>query len=71
MRQHTLLWELANIQGAPIDCEAWAENGAVHVLVKPTGQPELTETFPECADAVRWAIDLERTLVAEGWKKVI
>jgi hypothetical protein len=69
--QHTLIWELHDSGGASIDCEAWRENGGVHVLVRPPGEPSRTRTFAECEDAVRWAVSLERTLVAEGWTKVV
>ena len=66
MDQHTLIWELHNRAGALIDCEAWVENGGVHVLVKPADEPTRTQTFAECGEAVRWAVDLERTLVRRG-----
>ena len=71
MYQHTLIWELHDRAGVSIDCEAWRENGGVRVLVRPAGEPERTQTFAACEDAVRWAVDLERTLVAEGWTKII
>lgn len=69
-RPHTLLWEVRR-RGTPVDCEAWAENGGVRVLVKLRGLPELTGTFSDPALAVEWANSLERTLLADGWGKVI
>jgi hypothetical protein len=70
VRQHTLLWEVQR-RGAPVDCEAWAEDGTVRVLVTLRGLPELTGTFADPALAVEWATVLERTLIADGWGKVI
>jgi hypothetical protein len=71
VNQHTLIWELNDRAGASVDCKAWRAKGGVHVVVKPAGEPARTQTFAACEDAVRWAIDLERTLVSEGWTKVI
>jgi hypothetical protein len=69
-RSRTLLWEVQR-RGTPVDCEAWAESGRVRVLVKLRGLPELTGTFSDPALAVEWANSLERTLLADGWGKVI
>jgi hypothetical protein len=66
-----LLWELQGHERARIECEAWKDRDAVHVLVKQKGDPERTQTFPDCAQAVQWAIVLEETLVADGWTKRI
>ena len=71
MDRHTLLWELQDQERALMDCEAWKERDAVHVLVKQAGDQDRVHTFPDCTEAVHWAIALERTLVANGWKKRI
>ena len=69
MNQHTLIWELNDRAGASVDCKAWRANGGVRVVVKPTGEPARTQSFAACEDAVRWAIDLERTLMSEAGRK--
>jgi hypothetical protein len=67
--KHTLMWELQKGDGPPIECEAWNEGGTVHVRLIGCEQPE--RTFGQCSDAVRWAIALEETYLADGWTKVI
>jgi hypothetical protein len=72
MARHTLLWVLSvQPQGASTDCEVWNEDGATHVLLQQNGRPPVTNDFPNSAEAVRWALDYEQTLLAEGWRKII
>ena len=70
-RGPTLLWQLQGSERALIECEAWKDRAEVHVLVKQSGDPERTQTFPDCAQAVQWASMLEQTLIADGWTKRI
>jgi hypothetical protein len=71
LERHTLLWELQGQECVLIECEAWKDRDAVLVRVKQGGNPDRTHTFRDCADAVNWALTLERTLVDRGWKKRI
>jgi hypothetical protein len=71
MSRHTLLWELHHNHQPATDCEAWSENGAVRVLVRCDGRPDVETEFPDSKDAVRWAFDVEQKLIADGWTKFI
>ena len=72
MSRHTLLWALrAQQDTATADCEAWRDDRATHVVLKRDGHPDVMNDFPEPSQAVRWAIDVERSLLEEGWEKIV
>ncbi len=71
MHRHTLLWELRHQEHSATDCEAWSEDGAVHVIVRQDGNADQTNQFADSKEAVRWATGLEQTLLADGWTKFI
>ena len=71
MLQRTTVWQLHHREQAVTDCEAWKENDIVHVVVTRSGGADVANSFPDTADAVRWALVVQRTLLADGWMKVI
>jgi hypothetical protein len=71
MSPHTLLWILRDNHCVATDCEAWSDGGAAHVVLRHDGKPDMTTDFPDTTEAVRWAFSLERTLLQEGWTKVV
>jgi hypothetical protein len=68
----TLLWLLEH-QGFPAtDCLCGeVEGGAVLVRISRDGLPHTARLFGNTARAVQWALDLEATLIGEGWTKTI
>ena len=72
MARHTLLWALRpQHQTATTDCEAWNDDGAAHVLLKRDGNSDVTTDFRNSVEAVRWAMDFEQSLIAQGWEKIV
>jgi hypothetical protein len=72
MQRHTLLWVLRNPNRVvTTDCEAWSDGGATHVVLRRDGDEDVNNDFPDPSTAVRWAMDCERALIAEGWEKLV
>jgi len=72
MVRHTLVWALRPEEHeATTDCEAWSDDGAVHVRLKRNGDSDVMNDFPDSAEAVRRAMDFEQSLIAQGWEEVV
>jgi hypothetical protein len=63
-----VLWQLTDSDQERMYCEAGeVEDGRVRVRVLHGSEEEQSATFGDPAAAIRWAIDVQRTLVREGW----
>lgn len=71
MAGRTLLWVLRDAQHGATDCEAWGDDQAAHVSLRRNGKSPIVTDFANSAQAVRWAFDFERMLIADGWEKVV
>ena len=69
----TLVWQLEDAVHHTIDCmAAQRPDGQVEVVVEG-GAAVVAEggVFPDATTAVRWAFELEGTLMSQGWVKVV
>ena len=70
----TLVWQLEDAVHHTIDCmAAQRPDGQVEVVVEGEAAAIAQEggVFPDTASAVRWAFELQGTLVSQGWIKVV
>lgn len=70
----TLVWQLEDAGHRIIDCMAGQRpDGQVEVVVETGAGPVAKERglFPDATAAVRWAFELEGTLMSQGWVKVV
>ena len=68
----TLLWQLKNPTHQKIDCVAVVRpDGQVQVLIERERDREQRGVFTDASAAVAWALDFERSLLSEGWAKVV
>jgi hypothetical protein len=71
-RASTLLWQLEDTTHRTIDCVAMTYgDGLVHLCTERAGVRENQGVFPDARAAVRSAMTLERTLMSDGWEKVV
>ena len=71
-RASTLVWQLEDPTHHRIDCVATTYgDGLVHLCTERAGIREDRGVFPDARAAVRTAMDLERTLMTDGWAKVV
>lgn len=70
----TLVWQLQQPGHHTIDCmAAQRSDGQIEVVVEGGAAVGATEggVFPDATTAVRWAFELQGTLMSEGWVKVV
>lgn len=68
----TLVWQLEDRTHHTLDCVAMTHgDGLVHLCIERAGVREERGVFPDARTAVRCALDLERTLLGDGWAKVV
>ena len=67
----TLVWQLEDPAHQTIDCVATHADGAVRVCIEQAGVRQERGVFPDARSAVRSALDLERSLMSDGWAKVV
>ena len=71
-RASTLVWQLEDPAHHTIDCVAMTRgDGIVQLCTERAGVREDRGVFPDARTAVRSAFDLERTLMSDGWAKVV
>ena len=71
-RASTLLWQLEDTTHHTINCVATTYgDGLVHLCTERAGVREDQGVFPDARTAVRSAMTLERTLMSDGWAKVV
>ena len=71
-RRPTLLWQLTNAAELPIECLAiQLQTGRTLVDVVRLRERPVSGIFDDAGAAVRWALALERSLIAKGWEKSI
>jgi hypothetical protein len=71
-RAATLVWQLEDRTHTTIDCVATTYgDGLVHLCIEHAGVREDRGVFPDARAAIRTAMDLERTLMSDGWAKVV
>jgi hypothetical protein len=67
------VWQLEDAVHHTIDCMAGQRpDGQVEVVV--AGRSAVREergVFPDASTAVRWAFELQGTLISQGWSKVV
>jgi hypothetical protein len=62
-----VLWQLTDPDQLRISCEAGeVADGRLRVRVLHGNEEQRTATFTDPAVAIRWAFDIQRTLVREG-----
>lgn len=67
-----LLWRLERDGAESIDCIAGElADRRYRVRVLRGGWEQAAETFPDPADGVRWALEIERSFVEQGWTKLM
>ena len=67
----TLVWQLEDQARHTIDCVATSGDGVVRLCLERAGVREEQGVFPDARTAVRSALDLERTLISDGWEKIV
>ena len=68
----TLLWQLEDPAHRTLDCVATTNgDGLVRLCTERAGMREDRGVFVDARTAVRTALDLERTLLSDGWAKVV
>ncbi len=68
----TLVWQLEDPTHRTLDCVAITNgDGRVHLSTERSGVREDRGVFTNARTAVRSAMDLERTLLSDGWAKVV
>jgi hypothetical protein len=68
----TLLWLLEHPESPATDCLCGeVDGGTVLVRISRDGLPYAARLFGNTTRAVRWALDLETTLMNQGWTKTI
>ena len=66
----TILWRLQRPLHSDVEClSGELESGHYHVRVMNGDQEEVSKSFPDPGDAVRWALDIEREMIGHGWIK--
>jgi hypothetical protein len=71
-RTATLVWVLEDAMHGTIDCLAIKDGReGVHLCVERAGAQEDWGAFPDARAAVRRAFALERSLMSQGWEKVV
>ena len=71
-RASTLVWQLEDPTHHTIDCVAMTYgDGLVHLCTEEAGVRSERGVFSDARTAVRSAMDLERTLMSDGWAKVV
>jgi hypothetical protein len=68
------VWQLEDAGHRIVDCVAGQRaDGQVEVVVE-SGAPVVAKErglFPDATAAVRWAFELQGTLISQGWVKVV
>ena len=70
----TLVWQVEDAVHHTIDCMAGQRpDGQVEVVVEGQAAAVAPEggVFPDATTAVRWAFELQGTLISQGWIKVV
>jgi len=66
----TVLWRLERPLHADVEClSGELENGNYQVRIMRGGDEYLSKVFPHPGDAMRWALGIEREMIAQGWTK--
>lgn len=65
-----LLWRLEHASHPPTECVSLVlRDGRYHVRVLRDGADPVSDTLPDAAAGVRWALELERELIRQRWVK--
>ena len=71
-RASTLVWQLEDPTHDTMDCVAMTYgDGLVHLCTEQAGVRQDRGVFPDARAAIRSAMTLERTLMSDGWAKVV
>ena len=63
-----VLWHLTDPTHQRMYCEVGEiPDGRVRVRIVRGTEEDRSETFPDAATAIRWAFDVQRAMVRDGW----